>query len=44
MSLCLTQLTRWIEHFKMHDWVVLFAVVVALGCYLMRGFGSRKTY
>ncbi len=33
-----------VEHFDTRDWLILLVIVVAVGLFCMRGFGSRSSY
>lgn len=35
---------HYVTHLSRHEWMVVFAVVVVLGAFCMRGFGSRTDY
>jgi hypothetical protein len=39
-----SQASRWLEQMTAGDWLIAFAVVVVVGCFCMRGFGSRSNY
>jgi hypothetical protein len=45
---CINQLERMlsstISRLDTRDWLVFLAVVVAVGIFCMRGYGSRKNY
>lgn len=38
------QASRWLEQMTATDWFIAFVVVVVVGCFCMRGFGSRSNY
>lgn len=33
-----------LDHFSRREWLAVLAVVVVIGFFCMRGFGSRTTY
>lgn len=33
-----------VDHFDLQDWLLVFTVVVLIGVFCMRGFGSRSNY
>jgi hypothetical protein len=35
---------RETQHFRIHDWMMLSILVLLIGFYCMRGFGSRAKF
>ncbi len=40
----LNELVRYVERMDVQQWVFLLVVVVLLGAFCLRGFGSRSQY
>ena len=37
-------MVRWMMTLNMQEWFLMFVAVVVLGCYFLRGYGSRSEY
>ena len=44
MDRLLNKALYYVNHMDQQDWLLALAVVVVIGFYCMRGFGSRSSY
>jgi hypothetical protein len=44
MSHYFNELVLWVERMNTTHWVMVFVVAVLIGCWALRGFGSRASY